>query len=260
MGSPAQPGYTFCLPILTKTSKYAIIIVMNAHGNGSDNPRQLNIISYNLKYNKALAEVTRLANTYEPDILCLQECFAKELEKKASYLRLATKTSTGKLGLAIYYRSKRFKVKEKVAKPITQSVIERARKAERPRLLITWLHDKLSDQDIVIGNFHATEVSASNHLRRRQIKEAMDSLIEVSGTAPKILIGDFNYPFFRKGLHKLLSEYNYVVGSSAALTFKSFYYKGELDFAAGVDLEDIKVASLPFGLSDHAPIMAKVNF
>jgi endonuclease/exonuclease/phosphatase family metal-dependent hydrolase len=233
---------------------------MKLHGTDSSSSRQLNIISYNLKYNKALPEVTRLANTYEPDILCLQECFSKELDKKTSYLKLSGKTSTGKLGLAVYYRSKRFKVKEKIAKPIKQSVIERARKAERPRLLITWLHDKQSDQDIVIGNFHATEVSASNHLRRQQIKEAIESLLEISENAPAILIGDFNYPFFRKGMHKLLSEYNYTVGSSVGLTFKSFYYKGELDFAAGVNLKNITVESLPFGLSDHAPIMANVEF
>jgi endonuclease/exonuclease/phosphatase family metal-dependent hydrolase len=233
---------------------------MKARGIDPNNQRQLKVISYNLKYNKALPEVTRLANTYQPDILCLQECFSKELDKKTSYLKLSGKTSTGKLGLATYYRSKRFKVKEKISKPIKQSVIERARHAERPRLLITWLHDKLSDQDIVIGNFHATEVSASNHLRRQQIKEAMESLLEISQNAPAILIGDFNYPFFRKGLQKLLSEYNYTVGSSSALTFKSFYYKGELDFAAGVNLKNIQVESLPFGLSDHAPIMANVEF
>jgi endonuclease/exonuclease/phosphatase family metal-dependent hydrolase len=225
-----------------------------------DDQRHFNIISYNLKYHKAYPEVTRLANTYDPDILCLQECFTKELEKKASYLRLSNKTSTGRLGLAIYYRTKRYKVKEKLSKPIKQSVFERARRAQRQRLLITRLYDKLNKQDIIVGCFHATEISASNHLRRQQIKMAMESLIELSDKAPAILIGDFNYPFFKKGMHELLAQYNYSLGTGSGLTFKSFYYKGEIDFAAGVNFKDIRVETLPFGLSDHAPIMAKVQF
>ena len=221
---------------------------------------QLTVISYNLKRHKAYPEVTRLANTYTPDILCLQECFTKELEKKASFLRLATKTSTGKLGLAIYYRTKRFKVRDNLSYPIKQSVIERVRQAQRPRLLVTRLYDKQNHQDFLVGCFHATEISASNYLRRQQIKIAMETLIELSDGAPAILIGDFNYPFFKQSLHRLLDQYNYSLAASSAPTFKSFYYKGEIDFAVGVNVKGIHVANLPFGLSDHAPILASVQY
>ncbi len=219
------------------------------------------IISYNLKYHKAYGEIVRLANTYEPDLLCLQECFSSDVQKKASYLRIAAKTSKGKLGLAIYYRPDRFKVLETAAHPVKQSIIERYwnLKSERPRLLVVKFRDKASGNNFVVGNFHATEVTASNYTRREQIKTATSQLDDLAEGSPALLIGDFNYPFFKRGMYKLLAKNDYSVGISDGPTFKSSYFKGQIDFASATHVKSLEVTTLPFGLSDHAPISVKIE-
>jgi hypothetical protein len=70
----------------------------------------INLLSYNLNFNAAYSELTELALTHTAELVCLQECYADTLTAMIAGLALAAKTTTGKLGLAIYCDSSRFTV------------------------------------------------------------------------------------------------------------------------------------------------------
>ena len=62
----------------------------------------MKVISYNLRKNRASGELVALAERYDPDILCLQECDTEELPAEVGLLHLAESTARNRLGLAIY--------------------------------------------------------------------------------------------------------------------------------------------------------------
>ena len=68
----------------------------------------IRVISYNLRKNRAVGELEKLAKTPDLDALCLQECFAAELPAEIGDLHLADSTKRNRLGLAVYYRRDRY--------------------------------------------------------------------------------------------------------------------------------------------------------
>ena len=47
----------------------------------------VNILSYNLKFNKALGELDELVIKHETDIVCIQECYSKKcLLRSVTYI------------------------------------------------------------------------------------------------------------------------------------------------------------------------------
>lgn len=220
--------------------------------------RKLNIISYNLKYHRASAELSGLADTYGADVLCVQECYSDQLPDKAGELVLAEKTRFNRLGLAIYYNPERFDVLWANSYPLKKSIYDRFFAPAEERLLVTKLFDHRSGQEILVGSFHATHIIASNHVRRHQIKTAHEKLSELSHKQPAIMVGDYNYPLFKRGLKVFIERDGYEL----SLSDKPTYYltkviRTHLDLATSINTQVEWVKTLPKGISDHAPILVQ---
>ena len=220
--------------------------------------RKLNIISYNLKYHRASMELNGLAERYDADVLCIQECYSEQLPNQIGELTLAEKTRFNRLGLAIYYHRNRFSLAQTNAYPLKKSVYDRIFSPAEERLLVTKLFDKHTNQEILVGSFHATHIIASNYIRRHQIKTAHETLSELSGNCPAIMVGDYNYPLFKRGLKVFIEQTGYEL----TLSDKPTYYvtrlvRARLDLATSVNTQIERVKTLPRGLSDHAPILVQ---
>lgn len=222
------------------------------------NQSKLNIISYNLKYHRASRELAGLVEGYGTDVLCIQECYSEQLPNKVSGLVLADKTKYNRLGLAIYHNPKRFSLLQTNSYPLKPSIYDRLFSPAEERLLVTKLFDKLSGQELLVGSFHATHIIATNRIRRHQISTAHETLKKLSGKSPAIMVGDYNYPLFKKGLKVFIERSGYEL----TLSDKPTYYltkmiRSHLDLATSINTQVERVKTLPKGISDHAPILVQ---
>lgn len=222
------------------------------------NQNKLNIISYNLKYHRASSELHDLVKKYSADVLCIQECYSNQLPEEISGLVLAEKTRFNRLGLAIFYNPKRFGLLQTNSYPLKKSVYDRLFTPAEERLLVTKLFENSSRQEILVGSFHATHIIASNHVRRHQINTAHNKLKLLSNNSPAIMVGDYNYPLFKKGLKVFIERSGYQL----SLSDKPTYYltraiRSHLDLATSINTQIERVKTLPKGISDHAPILVQ---
>lgn len=226
------------------------------------NMRNLNIISYNLKYNRAFNELSGLVKDYQADVLCVQECDSQKMPDNLGHLGLADKTKNNRLGLAIYFNPDRFSVLKNESFALKRAFHDRLLAPADERLLVTKLYDKLSGQDILIGSFHATPLTALNHIRRKQIKAAHEKLLSLSdNNSPVIMVGDYNYPVFRRGLRICIEKTGYSLSPSDKPTyFMSRILRGHFDLATSINATVKQVKTLPKGISDHAPILVQASF
>jgi len=223
--------------------------------------QSLNIISYNLKYNRATGELNDLVKQYNADVLCVQECYSDLLPKAVSKLELADKTKSNRLGLAIFSRWDRFSVVQSESFPLKLSMHDRLFSPSEERLLVTKLYDKQSGHDLLIGSFHATPLTGSNRTRRKQIETAHEKLLSLSNNCPVIMVGDYNYPIFKRGLKVCIEKTGYQLNRSDKPTyyFNKYIRGGHFDLATSLNLQVEKVTTLPRGISDHAPILVTAN-
>lgn len=227
----------------------------------TNKPSHLNIISYNLKYNRANGELTDLAKEYGADVLCVQECYSELLTEQIGKLKLADKTRANRLGLAIYFNPKRFELILSRSFPLQKSLHDRLLAPAQERLLVTKLYDKRSGQNVIVGSFHATPPSATNAIRRKQIRTAHEKLLSLSDrTSPVIMVGDYNYPVFKRGLRVCIEKSGYQLSFSDQPTYYlSKLIRGHFDLATSINAQIERVTTLPRGLSDHAPILVQAN-
>jgi len=220
----------------------------------------LNIISYNLKYNKATGELESLAKLYGADVLCVQECYSDLLPHSIGGLELADKTKSNRLGLAIFFRSNRFQVLKSESFPLQRGFHDRVFAPAEERLLVTKLYDNQSRQDVLIASFHATPLTASNYIRRKQIATAHEILLNISMKSPVIMVGDYNYPLFKRGLRVCIERSGYQLNRSDKPTYyMNKLIRGHFDLATSINTQIERVLTLPKGVSDHAPILVQAN-
>src|SRR5688572_28595791 len=110
---------------------------------------RLNIISYNLKYHRANLELFGLAQKYNADVLCVQECYSEQLPEQIGDLILADKTRFNRLGLAIYFRPQRFSLVQTSSHPLQKSFYDRLFLPAEERLLVTKLFDRSTKQEVL---------------------------------------------------------------------------------------------------------------
>ena len=129
------------------------------------------------------------------------------------------------------------------------------------RFLVTNLHDSVSDQQLSIGSLHAMYLLGSNSLRRRQIQDAHGLLKTHSAGGPAIIVGDYNYPLFKRGLRACIENTGYELSVSDRPTYyvNKYLKGGYFDLAASFNANIDRVMSLPKGLSDHTPILVQVS-
>ncbi|RFA23720.1 hypothetical protein B7R25_01695 [Subtercola boreus] len=217
----------------------------------------MKILSYNLRRHAAVAELVDMVEQYPVDALCLQEGDGVRMPAEIGDLQLAAATFKSELGLAIYYRPDRFTALDSHAFTLHKAMHDRVLLPGIERLLTTRLVDLQSGQDVQLASFHASPLSATNLLRRRQIAQAHLHLTELAGDdVPTVMTGDFNYPLLRSKLIKEVEKSGYSLSLSDGPTYyysKSVAY--HFDFATSKGMDVQLVETLPKGLSDHRPIL-----
>lgn len=176
------------------------------------------VLTYNVCLNKALRDVPDVIRLYSPSVICLQEV---TLGRRHSYkellpgYNLAATTNSfyrfGKTyGQATFYKNDVFYQTGSRSIVLPKTYYELfltmfTRKGPRTALS-TDLVFRNTNTPISICNLHLTALMATNRARNKQLYEALEE-IEIEDHEPLIILGDFNYPFRKKGLEKIMSEY-----------------------------------------------------
>src|ERR671932_382793 len=133
----------------------------------AEGDRRVRIISYNLREHAARGELGELADSNEVDVLCLQECDSTDMPERLGHMVLVDQTKTNRLGLAMYCREERFSVLRTRVFKLRKSLHDRVMAPAHERLIAAHLHDVITGQDVLVGDFHAAPLTASNSLRRK---------------------------------------------------------------------------------------------
>lgn len=217
---------------------------------------QMRIISYNLRKNLAHTELFRLVSVHDPDVLCLQECDGTMLPEHLGDLKLADATKANRLGLALYYRASAYELTATKIYALRKALHDRFFAPAHERLLAAKLTHIDSGEAIAVASFHASPLSASNYLRRKQINAAHEHLREFAPNRPVIMVGDFNYPWFSESLGKTLQRSGFTLTHADEPTYFGYkYVSGHFDFATSTEVQIDRIQSLPQGASDHRPIL-----
>lgn len=176
-------------------------------------------------------------------------------------LHLADSTKANRLGLAIYYRRDRFTARETTAFALKKSMHDRVLAPAHERLIGTLLIDEETRHELVVGSFHAAPLTASNFLRRKQIRAAHAELAGIGEGMTTLMVGDFNYPFFTKALTSRMKKSGYDLSLSDRRTYTRYkFFRGNFDFATSQGLDIQSVQTLPSGNSDHLPILVRAEY
>lgn len=195
------------------------------------------------------------------DVLCLQECDTADLPAEVDNLHLADSTKRNRLGLAVYYRRDRFTAVSTTAFALKKSLHDRVLAPAHERLLGTRLIDKDEDRELIVASFHAAPLTALNSLRRNQIRAAHLELRGLGDGLPMLMVGDYNYPFFKENLSERVKQSGYDLSLSDTRTYTRYkFFKGHFDFVTSAGLEIDKVETLPRGKSDHMPILVSASY
>lgn len=215
----------------------------------------MKVVSYNLRKHAASGEIEAIAADHAVDIFCLQEVDSAALPERLGHMILAGSTLNNRLGLAVYVREDRFEVKATKLLAVRKSLHDRLLAPAAERLLAAHLYDRVREIDVLVGSFHASPLTASNALRRDQITAAHEGMRELAPGLPALMVGDFNYPLFIRGLQRRLDATGYQLTRSTERTYLRYkIFTGYFDFvtSTGFDIERVDV--LPAGASDHRAI------
>ncbi len=220
----------------------------------------MKLISYNLHHNNAAGELAPLTEVYDPDALCLQEADTESLPTRIGDLELVQSTSGSRLGLAVYLRTSRFDTRSLLTVPLEKSFHDLVMKPGEERLATVLAHDDALGGDVMISSFHAAPLTASNSLRRQQVRTAVSALHDLGPGLPSVMAGDFNYPLFHSGLAKHVVPFGYELSRSDSSTYRNYgVLRGKYDFALSRGYDTPTVTSLPQEGSDHLPILIETT-
>lgn len=213
-------------------------------------------ISYNLRKNRAIGELSTLVDDHGAELLCLQEADTMQLPSRIGSLSLVRATEKNRLGLAMYVDADRFEVRSAHAYQLEKSLHDRLLSPAHERLLGARIHDHETGSDFIAASFHAAPLTARNSLRRTQIRTAIDELNGLGPGLPTIMIGDYNYPVFQSRLAETMRESGYNTNFSDKRTYNRYFvFRGHYDFVTSTGFEIAQVQTLGRGSSDHLPIM-----
>jgi endonuclease/exonuclease/phosphatase (EEP) superfamily protein YafD len=219
------------------------------------------VISYNLRKNAAVGELIALAERYGPDVLCLQEADTVDLPAEIGQLHLVDSTKRNRLGLALYFRRDRFTALETRTFELKKSLHDHVLRPAHERLIGTRLHDIAANRELVVASFHAAPLTALNSLRRNQIRSAHEELNILGPGLPTLMVGDYNYPVFKRHLSDRMKESGYDLTLSDSRTYTRYkFFRGHFDLATSVGLTIDSVETLPQGSSDHMPILVTSTY
>lgn len=216
----------------------------------------MRVLSYNLEKFKATDELAGLAERFDVDVLCLQECDSVNLPEELGGLHLADSTKGNRLGLAIYYRRDRYTSVTTQAFALKKSLHDRIAAPAHERLLASLLRDLVTGTQFTVASFHASPLTALNSLRRAQIALAHEQLAVFGHGSPELMVGDYNYPFFKNRLSARVEKTGHELTLSDERTYTRYrFVRGHFDFATSVGMKIQSVETLQQGKSDHLPIL-----
>ena len=155
----------------------------------------------------------------------------------------------------MYLRESRFTVHGTRLFALRKSLHDRLMAPAHERLLAAHLTDTVTGDEVLVGDFHAAPLTATNSLRRKQIASAHEGMQALATGVPSVMVGDFNYPLFARGLTRRLESSGYQLTRTAGPTYVRYkIFRGHFDFvtSTGCTISDLDV--LPQGVSDHLPI------
>ncbi|MFA5607875.1 MAG: endonuclease/exonuclease/phosphatase family protein [Leucobacter sp.] len=220
----------------------------------------MRIISYNLRKGRAVSELHSLAEQHEADVLCLQEAEALTLPAQLGHMNLVHATERNRLGLAMYVRDERFRIRSAHTFQLKKSLHDIILSPAHERLLGARIHDHETGNDLVVASFHAAPLTALNSLRRHQIHAALGELRQLGPGLPALMVGDFNYPVFKNRLDTEMRDSGYELSLSDKRTYTRYkMFRGHFDFATSSGLDIRSVRTLDRGISDHLPILVSAG-
>lgn len=220
----------------------------------------LRIGSYNLWKNHASHELEELVAEHTLDVLCLQEADSAKLPLQIGELTRSAATERNRLGLAVYHRAGAYVALDTAVFTMPKSFHDHLMSPGEDRLLAVRLREHERDEEFVVASFHAAPLTTVNSARRRQIKIAHGFLAEWAPELPMIMVGDYNYPWFRRGLTKHMDRSGHEITFSDSHTYRRYrYIRGHFDFVTSLKVQIESIASLPQGASDHMPILVRAS-
>ena len=227
---------------------------------GATEGEAVRIVSYNLREHAAVGELRALTEDNDVDVLCLQECRTAEMPERIGHMVKVGATENNRLGLAMYCREDRYDVKATRLVAVHKSLHDRVLAPAHERLLAAHLVDRTTGQEVLVGDFHAAPLTASNALRRKQISAAHDGMRSLADNLPALMVGDFNYPWFIRALERHLDTSGYTLTRTTQPTYLRYkFFTGYFDFVTSTGFSIERVDVLPAGASDHRAISLKAN-
>jgi len=222
----------------------------------------LTVGSYNIWLGKAFRRAGELAQTEAVDVLCLQECKEDQLTPSLGSLVLAGAAQLDQTALALYYNPRRLTLKDYSAHKLPAAWYERNKMHNRARLQLARFTVANSETTLVVGNLHLANMSAPNLDRRKQLLAALEITNDFRAEAPAMLAGDTNYPFFERGLDRIVTGVGFreLGKATTGKTHTSKLAKNKLDriFVSEGAIE-VEHTILPISVSDHAAVIAQIE-
>ncbi len=219
---------------------------------------EVTILSYNLWFNKAFAELDELVRKHNVDILCLQECRVESLPREVGNLQLIRADLLYKdIGLALFANATKWTQGNTGCYDLPRTTYEKLlTEGGRPRLQLCRFTNKMNGSEVVAGNVHIANLLSSGAGRRRQAARAAELSLDFSQQTPLVLAGDFNHPFGLQKLDGVVVENGLYAVENTRPTYQQWPRRTfDRMFASQLETKHFQV--LPFGASDHAPIMGR---
>ncbi len=255
---------------------------------------EFSVLTYNTLFGKGKNSLQKIITEHKPDIICLQEIATsrkslKEVEalgyKLADYSNSFIKSGSI-YGVATFYNPDKFQHKSSNSVILPFGIFDmvahviRILKMGRSKrsTLISNFRIIASNKTITTYNIHLTCFGA-NSIRLKQLHKTMTG-IDMNIKNPTVLVGDFNYPYHRKKLEKLMSSYGFKEASNTIystmhhgfypnnfaerfvnrLFIKVFNNLLKLDYVFYKNCRVISSQTLNIRFSDHLPIISRFSF
>jgi endonuclease/exonuclease/phosphatase family metal-dependent hydrolase len=225
----------------------------------------LSLISYNIFLGRKIDEIEQwylnLKKKFE--IICFQEFPQDEIDNFMQILPPYYKYEFAKTiklrahkkdyGQLTIYNSRKLTLTHTRLIPHGKSIIDRyysGNTAERSALMTQFTY---KDTNFLIINCHLTPLTHN----KRRIQEISIITSQIRDTDRAVIVGDYNYPHFRRsGLVRYMEENNFENPTPKLKTYKFFFIKQQYDylFHKNCTVKNVRILKAKF--SDHQPLIA----
>lgn len=214
----------------------------------------IKVLTYNLRQGAAAGELPGLIETHRPSVVCLQECVGT-LPDEIGDMTLLDSARLGSVKSSMYYRNNELRIVNHEKHSLPLALYERALRDERRRLIVAQFENTETSEQICVASLHTSHLLASNRNRRAQIGRALS--LAGATVLPTIVAGDFNYPWFRVGLERVVSAHGFSLAAPENATLYNGIFSGWFDYVAYNGINLVSIEAQEFGASDHASVIAE---